>query len=182
MIKRNWLRFEDAPPERKPGSKIVQSWDVAAKDGAHNDYSVCTTWLVQEGEYHLIDLTRGRYDYPKLKAKALALAERYNPTAILIEDASAGISLAQDLRSLGFYRVKAIPIDREKITRLYVQTAKFEAGKVFFPKQAAFMPDLLDELMAFPHGKHDDQVDSISQVLGWKISGYTEAMMAAMAD
>ncbi len=96
--------------------------------------------------------------------------------------ASAGISLAQDLRSLGFYRVKGIPIDRDKVTRLYVQTAKFEAGKVFFPKHAAFMPDLLDELMAFPHGKHDDRVDSISQVLGWEISGYTEALMAAMAD
>jgi len=27
-----------------------------------------------------------------------------------------------------------------------------------------------------------DQLDNISQALGWKISGYTEAMMAAMAD
>ncbi|XSG81085.1 MAG: phage terminase large subunit [Methyloligella sp. ZOD6] len=182
MIKRHWLRFEDAPPERKTGSKIVQSWDVAAKDGVQNDYSVCTTWLVQEGEYHLIDVVRGRYDYPKLKATALALAERHDPTAILIEDASAGISLAQELRALGSYRVKAIPIDHDKVTRLYVQTAKFEAGKVFFPKHAAFMPDLLDELMAFPHGKHDDQVDSISQVLGWTLCGYAEALMAAMAD
>ncbi len=182
MIKRDWLRFDEAPPERKAGSRIVQSWDVAAKDGVQNDYSVCTTWLVQGGEYHLIDLVRGRYDYPKLKATALALAERHDPTAILIEDASAGISLAQEIRALGSYRVKAIPVDRDKFTRLYVEASKFEAGKVFFPKHAAFMPDLLDELLAFPHGKHDDQVDSISQALGWKPSGYAEALMAAMAD
>jgi phage terminase large subunit-like protein len=41
---------------------------------------------------------------------------------------------------------------------------------VFFPKEAPWLRDLEDELYAFPNGRHDDQVDSISQALGHKIA------------
>ncbi len=47
------------------------------------------------------------------------------------------------------------------------QTAKIEAGQVFLPKDAPWLGDLLDELLAFPTGRHDDQVDSVSQFLNW---------------
>jgi phage terminase large subunit-like protein len=39
-----------------------------SKDGAQNDSSVCTTWMIVDKSYYLIDLTRGRYEYPRLKA------------------------------------------------------------------------------------------------------------------
>ena len=148
---------------------------MAAKDGLQNDYSVCTTWLFQDKKYYLIDLVRGRYDFPRLRDTAKALADRYKPYAILIEDASAGISLAQELRAMGHWRVKPVPVEHDKVTRLFVQAAKFEAGQVYFPKNGRFMPDLLAELLAFPNGKHDDQVDSISQALAHKLSTYTLA-------
>lgn len=173
MLKRDWFRFYETLPERKPGSKIFQSWDVAAKDGLQNDYSVCTTWLLQDKNHYLLDLVRGRFDFPRLRDTAKALSDRYQPHAIVIEDASAGISLAQELRSLGQWRVKPVPVDRDKVTRLFVQAAKFEAGRVYFPKNARFMLDLLAELLAFPNGKHDDQVDSISQALAYQFSSYT---------
>ena len=173
MIKRDQLHFYETLPERKPGSKIFQSWDVAAKDGLQNDYSVGTTWLLQDKNYYLIDLVRDRFDFPRLRDAAKALADRYKPYAILIEDASAGISLAQELRAMGQFRVKPVPVDRDKLTRLFVQAAKFEAGLVHFPKNARYLPDLLAELLAFPNGKHDDQVDSISQALAYAFSGYT---------
>jgi predicted phage terminase large subunit-like protein len=55
--------------------------------------------------------------------------------------------------------------------RLYVNQAKFEAGLVLFPKGAPFLPELEAELLAFPQGKTDDQVDSISQALSFSL-GY----------
>ena len=76
---------------------MIQSWDTAAKDGAQNDWSVCTTWLLVDEHFYLLDLTRGRYEYPQLRDTALALAKRYRPNEILIEDASTGIALAQEL-------------------------------------------------------------------------------------
>ena len=35
------------------------------------------------------------------------------------------------------------------------------------PANAPWLDDFLLELLAFPHGKHDDQVDSTSQFLKW---------------
>ncbi|HZJ12919.1 MAG TPA: hypothetical protein VFD26_09795, partial [Methyloceanibacter sp.] len=86
MIQRDWLRFYEALPEREPRCKIIQSWDPASKDGLQNDYSACSTWMVQDNNYYLIGMHRGRHDYPGLKQTALALADRYKPTMILIED------------------------------------------------------------------------------------------------
>lgn len=173
MIKREWLRYYESPPERTYRSKVIQSWDTAAKDGAQNDWSVCTTWLIHDDHYYLLDLTRGRYEYPRLRATAFALAERYKPNAVLIEDASTGVALAPDLRPLLRSPVKLVPINRDKIGRLYVQEEKFATGRVLFPKGASFLPELEAELLAFPKGKNDDQVDSLSQALHYQHSGYT---------
>lgn len=177
MIRRPWLRYYEVAPERNYQTKVIQSWDCAAKEGAQNSWSVCTTWLiVNKMDYYLLDLTRGRYEYPRLRQTALALAERFDPTAIVIEDASTGIALAQDLKDLGRYRTRPVPVDRDKVTRLYVQAAKFEAGHVYFPRHATFLPDLEAELLTFPQGKHDDQVDSITQALAFKAFGYDATM------
>ena len=50
---------------------------------------------------------------------------------------------------------------------MVAQTAKIEAGHVHIPKEAAWIPDFLNEALAFPRGKHDDQVDALSQFLDW---------------
>ena len=172
MIKRNWLRYYDKLPERSYRTKVIQSWDTAAKDGAHNNWSVCTTWLIADKHYYLIDLTRGRYDYPRLRKTAIALAERFNPNAVLIEDASTGTALTQELGQVLRKPIKPITPERDKVGRLFVQQDKFEAGRVLFPKGASFLPDLERELLSFPQSKTDDQVDSISQALAYKVSGY----------
>jgi hypothetical protein len=46
-----------------------------------------------------------------------------------------------------------------------VASAEFEAGQVFLPERADWLPDLEAELFAFPGGRHDDRCDSISQAL-----------------
>jgi predicted phage terminase large subunit-like protein len=37
-----------------------------------------------------------------------------------------------------------------------------EAGMVFFPREAIWFSDLEKELLQFPNGEHDDQVDSLA--------------------
>jgi predicted phage terminase large subunit-like protein len=175
MIRRAWLRYYETAPNLRHG-RVFQSWDTAAKDGAQNDWSVCTTWLLVDKHFYLLDLTRDRYQYPQLRDTALALAERYRPSRILIEDASTGIALAQELNQTGNCYITPIPVERDKIGRLYVQQGKFATGLVLFPKGAAFLPELEAELLVFPYGKHDDQVDSITQALGCDPLAYDTSM------
>jgi predicted phage terminase large subunit-like protein len=175
MIRKEWLRYYEVAPERTYRTKVIQSWDTAAKNGAQNDWSVCTTWLIHDKHFYLLDVTRGRYEYPRLRETAAALAERFKPSVIMVEEASTGIALAQELRQAGTYAVRPIPVEHDKIGRLYVQQAKFEAGLVLFPKAARFLAALETELLTFPQGKTDDQVDSISQALAYK-PGYDASL------
>ena len=51
--------------------------------------------------------------------------------------------------------------------RLAAQSAKIETGQVLIPEKAPWLEAFRAELMAFPYGAHDDQVDSLSQFLNW---------------
>jgi hypothetical protein len=46
-------------------------------------------------------------------------------------------------------------------------SAKIEAGHLHLPKEALWLEQFLMELLSFPNGRHDDQVDSVSQFLIW---------------
>jgi predicted phage terminase large subunit-like protein len=168
MIQRQWLRYYDQLPQRTHGATIIQSWDTAVKNGAQNDWSVCTTWMLVDDHYYLINLVRNRFEYPALRAAAISLAKLHRPRCVLIEDASTGIALAQELKNIYFGGATTlVPIERDKIGRLYVNQQKFEAGLVLFPRGAQYLPELEAELLTFPQGKNDDQVDSITQALSY---------------
>jgi hypothetical protein len=49
--------------------------------------------------------------------------------------------------------------------------AKIEAGYVYLPKSATWLGEFLTELLSFPNGRHDNQVDSVSQSLCWLQNG-----------
>jgi predicted phage terminase large subunit-like protein len=170
LVKRDWFRFYDQPPQPGPGDVVVQSWDIAMMTGEANDYSVCTTWRMVKADYYLIDVFRARLQYPDLRRKIAGLVTQYGTETILIERAGPGLTLLQDLRSdlpIGMTRPIGMKPDGSKVERMVAQSAKIEAGHVHLPKQADWLDSFLLELLGFPHGRHDDQVDSVSQFLKW---------------
>jgi predicted phage terminase large subunit-like protein len=165
MIKRHWVRRYSAPPHREIVLQIIQSWDTAMKGGPANDYSVCTTWAQTcDCKMYLLDVWRGRVDYPTLKDMVLALQGEWRPSTILIEETGTAIGLIDELE-YQCYGVVGIKPDRDKIARMAIASAKFEAGNVYLPESAPWLADLEAELFAFPGSHHDDQCDSISQAL-----------------
>ena len=53
------------------------------------------------------------------------------------------------------------------MTGQHTHTATLEAGKVFLRKGALWLDELRSEILAFPQGRHDDQVDALSQLMTW---------------
>jgi predicted phage terminase large subunit-like protein len=151
-------------------TRIVQSRDIAMQTSEKNDYSVCTTWRVDKSDAYLPDLFRGRLEYPDLRRKVIALAQLHRPATILIEDAGPGMSMLQDLGNsipVGLRPIGVRPVG-DKVDRMAAQSAKFEAGQVHLAKDADWHADFLGEMLAFPNGRHDNQVDSVSQLLAWR--------------
>jgi predicted phage terminase large subunit-like protein len=167
MISWDWFKWYDLSDLTI--DEIVISWDTAMKATELSDYSVGTVWGVSGDLYYLLELVRVRLDFPALKRKVIEVYERwaeYQKPTILIEDAGSGTSLIQELYG---QHIPAVPIrpEGDKVMRMSAQSAKIEAGAVHLPRRAPWLDDLRSEILAFPHGLHDDQVDSISQALNW---------------
>ena len=167
IIKWSWFLNVDILPERQPGDAVTQSWDTASKSDEIHDFSVCTTWLYRDGKHYLVHVDRDRLNYPALKQRIINLHQRYQADTVLIEDRGSGIQLVQDLHDANELKPKRISPEKDKVTRMFAQSAKIEAGQVVLPKDAPWLDAFQNEILAFPHGRHDDQVDSLSQYLGW---------------
>ena len=171
MIKLNWFSRYRQHPGYEEGDVIVQSWDTAAKATEISNFSVCTTWYRKKDEFYLLDVFRARLDYPALKRKVVELRQRFDrmrmPIKVLIEDKSSGTQLIQELREQKLVRATAVIPEGDKIMRMHAQSSKIEAGQVHVPFEAPWLQDFETEMMQFPNGKFDDQVDSVSQFLGW---------------
>jgi predicted phage terminase large subunit-like protein len=166
VIKRDSIRYYDALPllgTRSP--YLIQSWDTALGVAGHNDYSACVTVLLDEqNNYYIVDVVRERLLFPDLKDLAIAQAQKYKPTTILIEAAGLGKTLVEHLRAAGLPARAVIP-EGDKPTRVSIQLEKFKKGQVFFPREAPWLAALVNELLAFPNGRYDDQVDALVQAL-----------------
>ena len=168
LVKWSWFRVYAYPPAHNHDGRVIQSWDTASKAGELNDYSVCTTWLKKGDDFYLLDVLRERLDYPHLKMRVIDMARRFAAHSVLIEDKGSGLQLIQDLQ---FQKTGVRPIsitpEADKITRMSSQSAQIEAGHVILPESAPWLDEFKAEIMAFPNGRFDDQVDSLSQFLGW---------------
>ena len=170
IIKWEWFRFYDKLPLHEPGDQIIQSWDTASKAEQVSDYSACTTWLVKGNDYYLMDVLRERLNYPDLRRRIVSHALSFNADSIIIEDKGSGTSLIQDLGQesmVGLPHPIAFTPDTDKVTRMYAKSACIEAGHVHLPLRAEWLDDFRTELLQFPNGRYDDQVDSLSQFLNW---------------
>ena len=61
----------------------------------------------------------------------------------------------------------------DKATRMNGETAKLQGGSLILPKAAPWLDEFLMEYLAFPGGKHDDQIDALSQFLNWRTGAET---------
>lgn len=171
FIKRTHWRIWE--PEDPPQCEfIIQSWDTAHDTKSTSDYTACTTWGIwyneQEGNRPsiiLLDAFKDRMEFPELKEVALKQYKEWNPDSFLVEKKAAGAPLIQELRRMG------IPVDEftpsrgnDKIARVNAVSDLFASGAVWAPDRR-WAKDVIEEIVAFPVGEHDDYVDTMTQAL-----------------
>lgn len=167
LYQRGWLMYYD-PVSFDRSGEIIQSWDTANKTGMANDYSVCITALVSGRDVFVLNIWRGRLEFPELHKKTIELAQEFGAHEILIEDKASGQQLIQALRAdtnTAIPRPLARTPERDKFSRAEGVSSIVEAGQLFLPTQAPWLDDFENELLAFPSARFDDQVDALSQLL-----------------
>src|SRR3954469_7939613 len=174
-----WFGTFDEEFRREDFQWIAQSWDTAMTAEPTSDFSVGTTWGFRAGYWYLLDVLRERLDFPDLKRRVRGLADRWNADLVLVEYAGSGISLVQQLRQDDprAWRYTGYRPRQEKFMRFEAQTARLETGKYRVPQAAPWLAEFRRELLAFPMGKYDDQVDSLVQFLEWSASSRGEGIV-----
>jgi predicted phage terminase large subunit-like protein len=164
IIKRKWLTTYDEV-QSQPGDRIIMSWDIALSETESGDYSACVV-LLQRGEvFYILEVVRGRFPFDTLKQKVMEVKRRYASGTLLIEDSPISRGLIQNLRDKSINVTDYKP-DTDKRARVIAQSDLFAGGSVRFPQRAAWLEEFTSELLAFP-GRHDDQVDALTQGLAW---------------
>ena len=167
MFKSHWLHDYKKLPDLEYRKIFV---DTAQKTGEEHDYSVFQCWGKEHGapNIYLLDQLRGRWEEPDLIKMARSFWAEHQTRgpdirlgrlrAMAIEDKVSGTSLIQHLRRDGI-PVEAVQRTRDKIIRARNATPSMDSGHVHVPKSEPWYADYEAELLAFPKGTHDDQVD-----------------------
>jgi predicted phage terminase large subunit-like protein len=133
--------------------------DLASRTTESADYTVVCTWdLTKDNDLILRHIFRKRVEGAEHLNLLWSIYELLSPQEINIENTAYQISLIQSALKEGL-PVKSLKADRDKFSRALPAAAKFESHKVFLLNSIPEIPDIENELLHFPNGRHDDIVD-----------------------
>lgn len=118
-----------------------------------------------------MDVVRGRFDGFELVEQILDFYELWRPGIIGIErghiEMALGPFLEKRVRERGLFEAYFKDLKtgrRDKEARARAIQGRMQQGMVFLPKDAVFTGPLAAELLRFPNGIHDDQVDALAWI------------------
>ena len=148
------------------------AWDLAIGQRERNDYSVGLVVAVDEYDrLYVVDCVRGKWDGFELVERILDLYETWRPGVVGIEKGHIEMALGPFLEK----RVRERRLNeayfrdlktgrRDKEARARAIQGRMQQGMVYFPKEPLWVGPLIAELLRFPNGVHDDQVDALAWI------------------
>jgi predicted phage terminase large subunit-like protein len=140
------------------------AWDFAT--GRGTDFTVGGTAAIdRDYNLYILDFKRGKWSSFDTAEKIIDNAIEHRTQRNGMEQGQLSAMIEPILNKRMQERQKFISIlplkpgRQNKVARSMTIHARMEQGKVFFPKNAPWLQDFLAELMKFPNGKNDDQVD-----------------------
>lgn len=182
---RFWTRFplKASPPSDDPmvvyltPAEIAamwqaESWDLTFTGASTSDFVAGQRWGGRGSQRFLLSRRHAQLDFTASIDLMLDLAEE-QPTSVtvrLVEKAANGAAALSTLKGVvgGLRPVKPT---ESKEARAIAVTPQFEAHDVYFPDPTdpgnEWVYEVIEEFRLFPTGKHDDEVDSCTQLLNW---------------
>lgn len=155
--------------------------DLAISESEKADFSVFVIAGVDEDKrIHVKDVIRERMDGKVIVDTFLALQKLYDPIAIGVEDMQISKAIGPFLREEMIKNntfISLLPLKhggKDKSTRARSIQARLRAHGLKFNKEGDWYPIFENECLAFPRGKHDDQVDAFAY-LGLMLDALIEA-------
>ena len=170
LIKREWWQVWEKD-ELPHVEYVIQAYDTAFLKKETADYSAITTWGVfypnEDSKPNLIlmDSIKDRFEFPELRRVALDQYNYWKPDMVIVEQKASGTPLTHELRQMDIPVMTFTPSrGNDKHVRVNTCAPLFEAGLIWAPDMK-FAEEVVEECAAFPHGDHDDLVDSMTMAV-----------------
>lgn len=169
---REHLRYYDTAPQHM---RTYISSDYAVTEGG-GDWTVhLVVGVDPRDDIYLLDMWRDRTDSLTWVEALLDMAARYKPLELIGEKGQIDRSVKpllrkrmQERKQYYYERTYNMPkggSDRSaKEISAQAIRGRFAQGKVYLPRHAPWVADLIHEMMMFPAGKHDDQIDCLALI------------------
>lgn len=153
--------------------RIYAAADLAISTKQSADYTViAVVGIDRQQNIWLLNIYRGRYNALGIIDRLFEVQERYNPELFGIETGQIELTLepfiqkAEQERGISLRYEKLKTRGNDKTSRARPIQGRMEQGKVFFPtvESTPWMPTLQNEMLKFPLGVHDDQVDALAWI------------------
>ena len=169
-FQRSMIRYFNPHEVERDRMTIYAAWDLAIGKKERNDWSVgVVAGVDQDDQMFILHVERGRWDGGELVEKILDTYAAWQPSITGIErghiEMALGPFLEKRIRERGLYEMYIKDLKtgrRDKEARARAIQGRMQQGMVFFPKGTDFGDLLVNELLRFPNGKHDDQVDALA--------------------
>lgn len=136
--------------------------DLAISEKATADFSVFQIWgITPQNDLVLLHQVRDRMNNPTQQRTLQSLYEEWDVSYFGIESVAYQMAFIQQAIENGL-PARKLTADKNKNARAAIATTRMAAHKIFFHQAAPYFRALKDEVLAFPHTKHDDQVDALA--------------------
>lgn len=173
-FKKEWFRYYENAPKHL---RIYGASDYAVTDEG-GDYTVhLVAGVDPQDDIYVLDIWREQTESDVWVDEWIALNKQWEPLTWAEESGQIIKSVGPFLRkrqeeTKTYTHRKQFTSSSDKATRARSIQGRMSMGKVYFPTKAKFTADLERELLRFPAGKNDDQVDAL---------GLIGRMLASMA-
>jgi predicted phage terminase large subunit-like protein len=181
-FQRGWLRPATTMPERSTLRVYGASDYAVTQDGG--DYTChVVVGIDPDGRMWLLDLWRSQSSSDQWIEAFCDLVRQWRPIGWAEEQgqirAGIGPFLEQRMRArLAFVARTQFPTRGDKAVRAQSIRGRMALDGLYLPAMAAWRAELESELIAFPAGRHDDQVDALGllgQLLDRMVPGMAPA-------
>ncbi len=160
------VQYFHSLPQRHQVTRF-QAWDFAITENQTSDYSVCVTMDQDEhNNLYVIDVLRFRSDDGNaIVEHMIDQIEAYGPDFLGVEDGQIWKTLRAQFETRCiernvFQAFEVLQPLTDKIVRASPLKGRMQLKKVFIWKDRSWTDVFVRELMVFPGGKNDDQVDA----------------------
>ena len=171
IFKDEYFKFFNWKDLRIPELNIFMTVDLAISQKDTADYTaIMVVGVNKDNHWFVLDCSFGRYDPTQTIDEIFRMAGKWSPQKVGVEKVAYQAAMHHFLdkempkRNM-FFTITQLRAQRKKEERISALQPRFSSGSIWIPRDAGeWWTELKSEMLAFPHGIHDDLLDALAYI------------------